>query len=216
MGKTAATTVILLLLASVAARAADDCSHDRQAMLALDEAAFDQDVGNGGGGWRAIGNRPGCEAAAADLLAAYRQRHPDAGSLLAWHEGQMRAMAGQTARAVPLLDSARKPAEQDPAGWNPYVDATLAFLKHDQAALRTARARLAAVPYPQGDGMPPLEDGYLTFPAAPGQPAMRMRWPINLDVVDGLLACFDKPYAEAYGPACRAGAIPAPPSSPSR
>jgi hypothetical protein len=28
-------------------------------------------------------------------------------------------------------------------------------------------------------------------------------WPPNLDVVDGLSACFNLPYAEAYGAACR-------------
>jgi hypothetical protein len=51
--------------------------------------------------------------------------------------------------------------------------------------------------------MPPLKDGFIEFPAEAGQPAMKVRWPPNLDVVDGFLNCFDKSYDEAYGAACR-------------
>ena len=31
----------------------------------------------------------------------------------------------------------------------------------------------------------------------------KMRWPPNIDVVDGLIHCFDRSYDEAYGSACR-------------
>jgi hypothetical protein len=173
-------------------------------MLALDEKAFDQDVSAGGGGWRAIANIPGCGLAAADLLAAYRKRHSNASPIVAWHEGQLRASAGQSDQAIPLLESARKPAEQNLDGWNYYVDASVAFLRHDKTALLDARAHLAAVTYPENVGMPPLKDGHIEFPAQPGQPPFRMRWPPNIDVVDGLIACFGKSYAEAYGaPSCR-------------
>lgn len=185
-------------------RAADPCGYEVDAMLALDENSFDQDLSAGGGGWRAIANVPGCELAAADLLALYRQRHSGSGSLLLWHEGQLRASAGRYEEAIPLLDRARKPVEQDRMGWNHYVDATVAFLRHDRPALTAARERLASVPYPEGAGMPPLKDGHIEFPARPGQPAMRLRWPPNLDVVDGFVACFDKPYSVAYATACRA------------
>lgn len=202
MSKLVAAAFSFLLLGSAAIYAADRCKHDKDAMLALDEKPFDQDLA-GGGGWRAIANIPGCELAAADLLAAYRARHPGSESILAWHEGQMRASAGQYKQAIPLLESARKPTDQDPAGWNHYVDASLAFLQHDKPALLTARERLAAIAYPESAGMPPLKDDYIEFPAQPGQPVMRTRWPPNIDVVDGLVACFDKPYAEAYGASCR-------------
>lgn len=194
---------LLLALAATQADAADRCTHDADALLALDEQAFDQDLSGGGGGWRAVANIPGCELEAADLLAAYRARHPDAGRLLAWHEGQLRASAGRYRDAIPLLDAARRPSAEDPAGWNHYVDATLAFLRRDRRGLKAARERLAAVPYPEDGGMPPLKDGYLEFAAGPGQPARRFRWPPNLDVVDGLLACFGKPYSQAYGMPCR-------------
>lgn len=174
------------------------CSYDRKALLALDEKAFDQDLE---GGWRTVANIPGCELAAADLLAAYRAEHPRSGGIVAWHEGQMRASAGQYERAVPLLESARKPVNQDTYGWNYYVDATVAFLRHDKPGLLAARRRLANVAYPQDAS--PLKDGYMVIPGQPGRPARRVRWPPNIEVVDALINCFDKPYSEAYGPACR-------------
>ena len=108
MNKFALAVFSILLLVSPSVRAAEPCAYDTAAMLALDEEAFDQDLSDGGGGWRAIANRPGCELAAADLLAAYRAAHPEANALLAWHEGQMRATAGQSERASPLLDKDRK------------------------------------------------------------------------------------------------------------
>jgi hypothetical protein len=194
---------LLLAIAIGAPAPPVDCSYDKAAMLALDENAFDQDVGNGGGGWRALEGRPGCEAATAELLAAYRAAHPEGSTTLAWHEGQVRADLGQDEQAIALFEAARKPAERDLAGWNLYVDASIAFLKHDRAALQAARDALAQVAYPGGDGAPALKDGYVEFPAVDGQPAMRVRWPPNIDVVDGFLACFDKPYKEAYRSECR-------------
>ena len=173
------------------------CAYDKDAMLALDEPAFDQDIG-GEGGWRSVANIDGCQVAAADLIAEYRAQHPDGSNILAWHEGQMRAMAGQTERAIPLLDDARKSDAEDLGGWNPYVDATVAFLRNDKPALLDARTRLAAVGYPADMGPPPV-DGYIELPTQPGQPPMRVRWPPNIDVVDGLVACFGKTYSEAYG-----------------
>lgn len=178
-----------------------ECSYDEDAMLALDEAAFDQSLPNGG--WRAIGNIPGCEVAAAELIAAYRVRHPAASSTVAWHEGQMWAAAGSHGKALPALESARKDPARDPAGWNHYVDATIAFLAGDREALEQARARLAAVAFDESSGLPPLVDGFIELPTQAGQPSLRMRWPPNIEVVDGLLNCFGKPYNEAYGMACR-------------
>ena len=179
----------------------DKCHYDAEALLSLDEAAFDQDLPDGG--WRSIGNIPGCEAAAAELIAAYRARHPGSSSTVAWHQGQMLASAGMHAQAVPVLESAKKDPSKDAAGWNHYVDGTIAFLAGDRERLEQARERLAAVPHDAGSGLPPLVDGYIEFPARPGQPPFRMRWPPNIDVLDGLINCFGKPYDEAYGMACR-------------
>lgn len=179
---------------------ATSCSYDKTAMLSLDEAGFDQDLS---GGWRAVANIPGCELAAADLLTVYRAQHPKVSAVLAWHEGQLRATAGQYEQAIELLNQDRKPSGQDPAGWNYYVDATLAFLRQDEPELLKARQQLAAVPYAKGMGLPPLKDGYFEIPGQPGHPVTRMRWPPNIDVVDGLVACFGKSYSEANGSSCR-------------
>ncbi len=178
---------------------AGKCGYDEAAMLALDESAFDQDLSNGGGGWRKIANIPGCEIAAADLIAAYKKEHALDKPILDWHEGQMRASAGQTERAIELLSSARK-NEAGQEAWNAYVDATVAFLRKDKPGLLAARDRLMQMPAPEALG--PVKDGYVEVSMDNGQ-KMKMRWPMNIEVVDGLLACFDKSYSEAYGSDCR-------------
>lgn len=165
-----------------------DCNYDRPAMLALSEDAFDQDLQ---GGWRALDLR-GCHAEAAELLEAYRQEHPgDRPWLLAWHEGQVRASIGQTAAALALFEQSRKPPTEDKAGWNHYVDGTIAFLKQDRRGLEAARARLAALP-------PPAKGLTMTISGK----SVPVPWPLNLNVLDGFLACFGKSYQEAYGPGC--------------
>ena len=176
-----------------------NCDADRTHVLALGETQFDQDLA---GGWRALADRPGCILAAADLLRDYRQARKSEAGLLYWHEGQLRAHAGQTKEAIALLERARKPAEADRAGWNPYVDATIAFLRKDKPALQEARSRLAAVPAPLGQDIPPVIDGHVEVDMADGQ-KRKIPWPPNGDIVDGLLSCFGKPYRQAYGHDCR-------------
>lgn len=199
----ASLVALIVILAPVAAEAVDPCAYDKEAMLSLSENAFDQNLANGGGGWRAVAKISGCERAAAGLLAAYRAAHPGSDPMLAWHEGQALASAGEYADAIPLLESARKPEDQDLTGWNHYVDATVAFLRHDKAVLLAARQHLTAIKYPIGAGFPPLNDGYVEFRAPAGQPPVRFRWPPNIEVVDALVVCFNRPYEEAYGPTCR-------------
>jgi len=182
--------------------AREKCAYDQEALLSLEEAAFDQDIPNGG--WRKVGNIPGCEAAAAGLIAAYRARHPDSSSTVAWHQGQMLALSGMSEQAIPVLESAKKDPAADMAGWNHYVDATIAFLSGDKEKLQRARDQLSKVPYDAKPGMPPLVDGYIEFPTQSDQPPMRVAWPPNLDVVDGLLRCFGKPYRDAYDGSCGA------------
>lgn len=195
---------VLFITSCASLRAADGCTYNKNALLLLDEQSFDQNLSKGGGGWRKIANIPGCELAAANLIAEYRSAHPASSPTLVWHEGQMRAAAGEYKRAIPLLISAKKVPEQDKAGWNIYVDATIAFLEGNKPELFRARDRLAAIPFPSETEIQPLKGGYIEFPAHNGQPAMKIRWPPNIDVVDGLIACFGKPYSEAYGRAsCR-------------
>ncbi len=174
-----------------------DCPVDHAAMMALSVDAFDQDME---GGWRALDNRKGCQATAADLIADYRRLPKAQGiGLLAWHEAQIRAGLGQSERAIALMRESYKTEAEDKAGWNPYVDGTIAFLRKDRAALEQARARLATVTPPPGME---VKDGHFTM-SVDGEP-VRVPWPLNLNVLDGLLRCFDKDYTTAYGtPACR-------------
>ena len=179
------------------------CSHDRAHLLALDEAKFDQDMA---GGWRKLGETPGCELVAADLLRDYHQAHGSESSMLYWHEAQMRAMADQSGPAAALMERSRVPPQEDPSGWNFYVDASIAFLRKDRAALADARRNLAAVKPMTGEGMPPLVNGFIELPTADGK-TIKMRWPMNIDVVEGLQRCFDQSYKMAYGAECRQGQI---------
>ena len=182
------TFALALLLVQAAPALAPTCSVDRAALLALDWQAFDQDMT---GGWRTLENR-GCDIAAAELIRDWRAAHPatDAGraGLLAWHEGQLRANAGQRAAAIKLFERARKSRQEDRGfGWNLYVDGSIAFLRRDRPGLSAARAKLAVLPRPAG----------LDSVGPDGKPRS-IRWPMNLSVLDGFLRCWDKPYKQAY------------------
>lgn len=168
------------------------CQSDLRGMLVMNEDEFDQ----GENGWRKLANDSRCFGAAAELIRAFRLSHRGHGNMLWWHEGQMRAAAGQTRQAIPLFAAARaRPNEWNiDSGWNHYLDATVAFLKRDLPALLQARSILASLPAPS--------DQTNASPAAKTQ-ARPAGWPPNLDVVDGLLRCFDKSYAEAVNPSCR-------------
>lgn len=176
------------------------CAFDKAALLALDEQSFDQDLSNGGGGWRGLAARQECELVAADLIAEYRSMHNVESPLLFWHEGQLRAFSGQYTQAISLLEKSYKPKQQD-FGWNVYADATIAFLANDRLKLDRALADLKATPAPPGET---LIDGKLEMTGPDGTKTM-MPWPLNVDVVEGLQRCLGKPYREAYGSRCRLG-----------
>ena len=171
-----------------AAAPATACAYDRDRLLSLDQNAFDQDLN---GGWRALADKPGCRLAAADLLRDYRQAHHSTDRILFWHEGQLRAEAGQKEAALALFERSRA-KEPDAFGWNLYVDGTIAFLHHDRAALQAARDKLAKVPEPAN-----------FHPVSPDRKPIQIKWPPNLNVLDGFLHCFDRSYDLAYGtPRC--------------
>jgi hypothetical protein len=113
---------------------------DREALMALNIHAFDQDLN---GGWRPIAARDGCVGEAADLIRAYREFVTSRTLILYWHEGQLRAQLGETEAAIALFEQSRYEPADDEYGWNHYVDATIAFLRHDRPALEAARGRLA-------------------------------------------------------------------------
>lgn len=175
------------MLAAAAPSTPARCAYDRSAMLRLEQRAFDQDLQ---GGWRVIADRPGCSIAAADLIREYRKSHGSEDRILYWHEGQLRATAGQTSAALRLFGRSYKEG-RDAIGWNAYVDATIAFLRRNRPGLLAARERLLLIPR-SPDWSPRGPDGK----------PLAIAWPPNLNVVDGFIACFGQPYAKAYAPPC--------------
>lgn len=161
------------------------CIFNRAALLALDERSFDQDMN---GGWRAVARHEECTEIAADLIRDYRETRGSTSTILYWHEGQLRASAGSADEAIRLFEKSRK--ADDAFGWNLYVDATIAFLKHDKPALLAARVALANLPRPKDFDPRDAQGNVINIP-----------WPLNLSVVDGLITCFDREYKDAYG--CR-------------
>ena len=192
--------IATLWLSASSAHALDinPCRYDRSEMLNLDFQSFDQDLSNGGGGWRKLLKHPGCERVAANLIRDYRRKNGSTQDILIWHEGQLRAMAGQYPQALRLFEMSRR--TEDETGWNAYVDATIAFLEKDKQGLTAARDRLATLEH--SPEFPPLKNGYFELPNGSGKPTL-VRWPPNIDVVDGLIKCFGKPYSVAYMPDCR-------------
>jgi hypothetical protein len=101
----------------------DVCAFDRAKMLALNERDFDQDLT---GGWRTLAMHDECLLITADLIRDYLLAKSPTSKILFWHEGQMRAFAGQTEPAILLFETTREPVN-DWFGWNLYVDATIPF-----------------------------------------------------------------------------------------
>lgn len=166
-----------------------ECPAPTAAMLSLPLHDFDQTDA----GWRSLAT-PGCDATAADAIARYRADNTvrleaqDTGTL-DWHEGQMRASAGQTEAAIAIMERKLETAH---ASVRPYTEATIAFLRRDRAGLEAAQSRLLALPEPE-EFTRAKERYEATYPNLPP-----LVWPLNADIVAGLLACFDRPYGEAY------------------
>ncbi|MFN3932815.1 MAG: hypothetical protein ACK4JY_13850 [Brevundimonas sp.] len=183
--------ILLSLLASalLGQAAPTGCVQPDAAMLALPLQEFDQTPA----GWRSL-DAEGCEAVGAEAIARYREvnrdmlANEDIGTLI-WHEGQLRAAAGQTDEAITLMLEGRNGESE---ATQPYVDATVAFLRRDREALLAARERLLDLPVP--DYFAVAAERYrVNYPDLPP-----LVWPLNLDKVDGFIACFDRPYRDAY------------------
>lgn len=187
-----AGAVLALSLSLTAVHAQEQCIDANQNYLQMNYQTFDQSVD---GGWRAVADKEGCQLAAADLIHQYTNAKSDLSEgdtkTLNWHEGQLRAIAGQSQRAIALFEQTYKPTERDIAGWNYYVDATIAFIQQDKAKLLQSRETLADVKMPEG----------LNMTNADGKP-VEIEWPMNLDIVDRFIACFGASYKEAYSGKC--------------
>ncbi len=185
MIRTVLAICLSLAVASCTKPAADSCEARAEAMLDLSFAAFDQGVD----GWRSLDGSLACSDYADDVLAQYRSGHgpglgPANASLLMWHEAQVLAVQGDSARSIGLMHQAAYLGE--PQWQQLYREGSIAFLKGELAQLQTARDRLSRLPRDE------------SLIVADGK---AVAWPPNLDVLDGLISCFGKPYSVAY--ACR-------------
>lgn len=179
-------TSCLLAAPASAAEPEQQCDYDREALLAMDPWDFDQDFENG---WRVLEDQEGCLDEAADLIHEFyttREMVDGMRRLMKWHEGQIRAELEQTEHAIELMRHAD--SEENTDSWNYYVRATIAFLERDKDELKHNREQLAQVPRPDDLPTPTDEDGN----------EIEIEWPMNLSIVDSLIACFDKPIMEAY------------------
>ena len=182
------------LLALFLAAAPDVCAVNLKTQLALPLQQFDQDPKRG---WRPLADKKECLAAAAELIATYRTKNwkkfkeGEAGSLN-WHEGQLRAALGQNELAAQLM-AASVHADADPgsAAFLDYVLGSIAFVLRDKPGLLAARERLAKRPEPEAFAKEAAEIRAANDGNGP-------TWPLNLDVLDGFINCWNKPYQTAY------------------
>jgi hypothetical protein len=172
-------------------RAFAECVPTPERYLDLDWRNFDQGIDAAGNkwGWREVADKKGCETAAADLIATWSARHaarlaPQTQHFMKFHEGQVRAMGGDYVRAAELIEAGRA-AWPTPEG-EAYVDAILAFLRQDRSGLLAARKRMMAVPAPA--------DWTKTQQLYLEQTGSKPAWPINIEAVDKMIACFGKGY----------------------
>ena len=164
---------------------------DREALLALDYEAFDQDMS---GGWRAVSERDGCKIAAAELIVEYREELAEKGAsipkILPWHAGQLYAFEAEKDKAIALFRQSYSP-DRTNRSWDLYVSASIAFLQKDRDSFDVYHAELLELPKPENwdEAVKVTEEKFGFTP----------QWPSNLNVFDAFDRCFGKSYAEAYG-----------------
>ena len=134
-------------------------------VLALDYEHFDQDMNNG---WRAW-QRASDYAGAARLIDSYVRRHDELEIyqviVLRFHTGQVLGFAGDYDQAIGHFQQAI-----DSIGvmvdWNPYVEATIAFLRHDTTRVSELRDSLLAESGRRGKRYPNLHvvNAFATYP----------------------------------------------------
>lgn len=173
---------------SIESPGVSECIEDRDTFMALDYWTFDQDPEKG---VRSVVDQEGCGLAAADLIRDFHQALRERGepvivdipegrftisetgevTSLYWHEGQVRAIEGQSDRAIELFRKTFKPEERNRGGWNEYALGTIAFIEKNLPELEHQRALMAE----RSDVAE-----------------------INLGVLDGFIACFGQTYQKAY------------------
>jgi hypothetical protein len=156
---------------------------ERQTQLELDWHAFDQ----GSAGFRTfVSGERYCPLIAGKLIEDYLDVHPELSVkqryVSEFHAGQQFAGLNDIPRALEHFYRGFNPHE-DPAGdgkWNAYVRATIAFLEKDRDTLEASLKILER-----------HQDNRMNA--------------INVRLVRGFIAAFDKPYNEAINAAFKKG-----------
>lgn len=173
-------------------KAFNECVANPAPYLKMDWENFDQGASVDGRvwGWREVAEKPGCETAAADLVAMWTKEKgatldEPTRLIMTFHEGQIRAMGGDYVRAAALIEAGRDDWDKQPEG-AAYVDATLAFLRGDRRGMTEARKRMMAVPQPAE--FAELQKRYRE------QVGFDLKWPLYIETVDKMIACWGKGY----------------------
>jgi hypothetical protein len=158
--------------AALLAASVNPCDVPRRELSTSMNLSYDAFDGRRGPyGWRPLLDA-GCVDSVVSLLSAYSiandARLDQAQRLeMQFHIGQALAMSGREKEAIAYFSKASAP--DAPSEWRIYVEATLAFLGHDQDRLAVARSSYARV--------------------APGS--------MRLMIIDGMVACPRESYAKA-------------------
>ncbi|MDP5208375.1 hypothetical protein [Microbulbifer sp. 2205BS26-8] len=158
---------------------------EKARVIRLEFWEFDQSQTDG---WRPF-YEAGCYQIAADLLIEYVNMNPALANkhvILNMHAGQMLASTGNYEKAKNYFSMSYSPMKDKAwINWNAFVDATIAFINSDMPGLKSAKEKIE------------LQET-ITKEAYPNFPEYWWGKKMNLDVVNGFIACFDKPYVEAY------------------
>ena len=169
---------VLLSSGQILARECDKDGLKLPDYLTMDYQHFDQTPPDGG--WRGVA-AVRCYDFAGELIDVYHLHHLESlnesqARVLFWHAGQMYALGGMESIAVSRFSKSVNPEEapDDAFKWNAYVKGSIAFLTHDLDALQANRVALASASDPNVK--------------------------VNLAILDRMIRCFDKTYAEIYKP----------------
>lgn len=177
----------MLSASTLAETSIEDCnlsSAQKDRMMQLNFTEFDQNPENG---WRPY-YKTHCFSVAQELLSDYIKLNPkvaDKNHMLAFHAGQMFAFTGNYEAAKVYFRRSYSGKVSSWSNWDAFVDANIAFIASDISGLEVAKSRIE-------------QQETITKEAYPNFPAHFYGKKINLDVVEGFIACPSKSYLTAY------------------
>ena len=153
-------------------------------MMRLSFSEFDQNPENG---WRPY-YEARCYDVAQELLSSYIDRNPEVAEknhMLAFHAGQMYAFTANYEVAETYFRRSYSGKVSSWSNWDAFVDANIAFINADYSGLEAAKTKI-------------MQQETITKEAHPNFPSHFYGKKINLDVVNGFMACFGRSYLAAY------------------